>query len=243
MIHGELLKGFVSVKRPAACPEPQTPSTFSVFCSDSRMDSSAFVPDPVNRIFVVRNIGNQCIGVMGSLGYPISHLHSVKLAMVVGHVGCGAVKAAHDLSKGLSGRDCDRLNEAVDATISELRDNRRDVIHEDAENAIHSELMPMARLFANARSILKQDDYPLLPKHTEANVSLQVAELLGIRQVRNKVEDKSLVVGGAVHDFLGKYGEPGRTYIVNINGTRDVKSHPLITETNLGMHARRFLDY
>jgi len=49
--------------------------------------------DPDNRLFVVRNIGNQLATSEGSVEYGVRHLHT-PLLLIVGHVRCGAVKAA-----------------------------------------------------------------------------------------------------------------------------------------------------
>jgi len=48
---------------------------------------------PDNDLFVIRNIGNQMATASGSVAYGIHHLHT-PLLLIVGHSGCGAVKAA-----------------------------------------------------------------------------------------------------------------------------------------------------
>jgi len=61
-------------------------------CSDSRVQSSAILPDPVNNIFTVENIGNQISTSEGSLDYGILHLKTPVL-LIVGHSCCGAIAA------------------------------------------------------------------------------------------------------------------------------------------------------
>ncbi|HEU4403882.1 MAG TPA: carbonic anhydrase [Polyangiaceae bacterium] len=71
----------------------QHPGATVVACSDSRFHDEAIDREPDGNLFVVRNIGNQIGSAAGSVEYGIEHLHT-PLLVVVGHVGCGAVKAA-----------------------------------------------------------------------------------------------------------------------------------------------------
>jgi carbonic anhydrase len=71
----------------------QTPRITLVACSDSRFHVSDIDASPDGDVFVVRNIGNQVYGNLGSFEYGVHHLHT-PLVVIVGHVGCGAIKAA-----------------------------------------------------------------------------------------------------------------------------------------------------
>ena len=67
-------------------------------CSDARVPTELLFFEPLNKLFVVslagNVIGNESIG---SLNYAAQHLGgSVKLMVVLGHSGCGAVNAAVD---------------------------------------------------------------------------------------------------------------------------------------------------
>lgn len=73
--------------------ESQHPRVTVVACADSRFHDSALESDPDGDLFVVRNIGNQIDSAEGSVEYGVRHLHT-PLLLVIGHVGCGAVKAA-----------------------------------------------------------------------------------------------------------------------------------------------------
>ncbi len=73
--------------------EGQSPKVTLVSCSDSRLSSRIFSLDPTNYIFHIRNIGNQVSTAEGSVDYGIMHLRT-PLLMILGHTGCGAVKAA-----------------------------------------------------------------------------------------------------------------------------------------------------
>jgi carbonic anhydrase len=71
----------------------QRPGATVVACSDSRFHDDAIDQEPDGNLFVIRNIGNQIGSVPGSVEYGIEQLHT-PILLVVGHVGCGAVKGA-----------------------------------------------------------------------------------------------------------------------------------------------------
>lgn len=67
-------------------------------CSDARVPTELLFFEPLNELFVVRLAGN-VVGneSVGSLDYAVQHLGDhVKLMVVLGHTGCGAVNAAVD---------------------------------------------------------------------------------------------------------------------------------------------------
>lgn len=77
----------------------QTPDATIVLCSDSRVDTNAINDRPAGSLFVIRNIGNQVETAFGSVEYGVNNLEA-PLLLIVGHSGCGAVKAAmSDFSK------------------------------------------------------------------------------------------------------------------------------------------------
>jgi carbonic anhydrase len=77
----------------AAFAKAQKPRATVVACSDSRVQSAAWDVTPENDDFTVRNIGNQLGTSLGSVEYGVEHLNTAVL-FVVGHTGCGAIKAA-----------------------------------------------------------------------------------------------------------------------------------------------------
>jgi carbonic anhydrase len=83
----------------AAFADKQTPRATVLTCADSRVHSTAWDVTPENDDFMIRNIGNQVENAEGSIEYGIEHLRT-PLLLVIGHTGCGAVKAAMgDMSK------------------------------------------------------------------------------------------------------------------------------------------------
>jgi carbonic anhydrase len=83
----------------AAFADKQTPRATVLTCADSRVHSTAWDVTPENDDFMIRNIGNQVENAPGSVEYGVEHLHT-PLLLIIGHTGCGAVKAAMgDMSK------------------------------------------------------------------------------------------------------------------------------------------------
>jgi carbonic anhydrase len=79
--------------------DSQHPRATVVTCSDSRVHTHALDATPDGDLFMVRNIGNQIATAEGSVEYGVHHLHT-PLLLIVGHVACGAIKAASgDYSK------------------------------------------------------------------------------------------------------------------------------------------------
>ena len=82
----------------AGSPE-QHPYAAVLGCSDARVPIELIFNEGPNDLFVVRVAGNT-LGedVLGSLNYALEHLaESLKLVVVLGHSGCGAVTAAVDV--------------------------------------------------------------------------------------------------------------------------------------------------
>ncbi|MEW5852593.1 MAG: carbonic anhydrase [Myxococcota bacterium] len=73
--------------------DTQSPRAVMLTCADSRFHANAVDASPDGDLFEVRNIGNQLDLSLGSVEYGVRHLH-VPMLLIVGHVGCGAVRAA-----------------------------------------------------------------------------------------------------------------------------------------------------
>ena len=77
---------------------PQHPFAVVLGCSDPRVPIELIFNEGPNDLFVVRVAGNG-LGhdVLGSLWYALEHLReSLRLVVILGHSGCGAVSAAVD---------------------------------------------------------------------------------------------------------------------------------------------------
>ena len=77
----------------------QRPFAAVLGCSDARVPLELIFNEGLNELFIVRVAGNGLgTDVLGSLRYAIEHLgDSLKLVVVLGHSGCGAVSAAVDV--------------------------------------------------------------------------------------------------------------------------------------------------
>eukprot|EP00929_Paragymnodinium_shiwhaense_P060893 TRINITY_DN303_c0_g4_i1.p1 TRINITY_DN303_c0_g4~~TRINITY_DN303_c0_g4_i1.p1 ORF type:complete len:415 (-),score=103.72 TRINITY_DN303_c0_g4_i1:665-1909(-) len=105
----------------------QFPSVAILGCSDSRVPIEIVFDAALGDIFVIRVAGN-CLdtGSMASLQYAIHHLN-VKVLMVLGHEGCGAVKAA--------GLHVDAIKQEPDA-LGDLLNKLKDGLDHDRFQAI-----------------------------------------------------------------------------------------------------------
>jgi carbonic anhydrase len=90
-----LAMGFAPV---AGSAQIQSPYAIALGCSDARVPIEIIFDQSPNDLFVIRVAGNvlgtECLG---SIDYAVAHLgKSLKLVVVLGHTGCGAVSAAVD---------------------------------------------------------------------------------------------------------------------------------------------------
>jgi len=107
----------------------QTPFAVVLSCSDSRVPTEIVFDQGLGTLFITRVAGNVVeTGTLGSIEYGIEHLKT-HLVVVLGHEGCGAVKAAL-LSPEQRGRESESvqalLNSIVPAvsTIPRIRDEK-----------------------------------------------------------------------------------------------------------------------
>jgi len=100
-IRGELLYPTIKADLFAAMAKDQRPHTMILGCSDSRVPPELIFGAGFGELFVVRVAGNILSPeVAGSLQYAGVHL-KIPLFVVLGHEGCGAIKAAlHTLHQG-----------------------------------------------------------------------------------------------------------------------------------------------
>ena len=72
----------------------QTPFAVVLSCSDSRVPTEIIYDQSLGSLFITRVAGNIIdLGTTGSIEYAVEHLKT-HLVVVMGHEGCGAVKAA-----------------------------------------------------------------------------------------------------------------------------------------------------
>jgi carbonic anhydrase len=93
-LRGEARFSTVCKETLADLAKEQRPYATILGCSDSRVPPELIFDANFGELFIVRVAGNVVSGeVMGSLQYAGAHLHT-PIFLVLGHEGCGAVKAA-----------------------------------------------------------------------------------------------------------------------------------------------------
>jgi carbonic anhydrase len=118
---GEPLLADSSPPRRAHLASGQSPAVAVLACSDSRVAPELIFDQGLGELFVVRVAGNVVDdAVLGSLEYAVEHL-GVRLIVVLGHSGCGAVTAActctfEDLDQATS-----TLLKAIEPAVAEAR--------------------------------------------------------------------------------------------------------------------------
>jgi carbonic anhydrase len=84
----------ISLKRRLELAKGQHPFAVVIACADSRVPPELVFDQGLGEVFVLRVAGNIADPyVLGSVEYAVEHLHT-PLIVVLGHDGCGAVRAA-----------------------------------------------------------------------------------------------------------------------------------------------------
>jgi carbonic anhydrase len=151
----------------------QHPSVAILGCSDSRVPIEIVFDQGLGDIFVIRVAGN-CLDqtTMGSLEYATVHL-GVKVLMVMGHEGCGAVKASR-----LPIEAIDKESELLGALLKSIKGG--------LDESRLSQIMDQRACDREA---------------VVSNVKVQVRTLCDNRCVQQAVKNKQLLVCGAFYDM------------------------------------------
>ncbi len=185
----------------AAVQADQHPEVVAVCCSDSRIPQVGMWGDrEPGHVFTPSNIGNQVwdedegeLIVDGSVLYPIHHAGTTAAA-IVGHTGCGAVTSAYQVATGAE----DPGPRGVTKHVKLLRS----VVEEGLESGLID---------------TEADEATIVNQLVEYNVDRQAQFLQAADEMPADVD-----VYGFVYDFQEVYGdEPGRAYLVNLNGETD----------------------
>lgn len=166
------IDALASHARRAALTDHQSPKAIILSCSDSRVPSEMVFDCGLGDLFVVRVAGNVCApSLVGSVEFAASTF-GTELVVVMGHTGCGAVKATID-ALGQSSKG---------APIS---DNIRDIV----------ERIAPAVSGLRERGLAREE---LLRMATRANVVHTANQLRrGSRVLEERIRADQLVVVGA----------------------------------------------
>jgi carbonic anhydrase len=116
---GKPIHGRLSEEAFASLRESQRPFAVILGCSDSRVPPELVFDQGFGDLFVIRLAGNVIApGVAGSIQYAHQHL-GTSLLVVLGHEGCGAVKAAL-AAKFHRAKHPDRIAQLVDLIMPGL---------------------------------------------------------------------------------------------------------------------------
>ena len=186
----------------------QQPRATVITCADSRLQSTAWDETPENDDFTIRNIGNQVFTSLGSVQYGIEHLNTPVL-LILGHTGCGAVKAVltkeHELPKPI-------LAELEGIKLQPDGSEESESAEKAEKSAKHGK---HEKADANNKAFEAKWTVAVIE-----NVHHQVRQALtkfGPRVVTGK-----LTVIGAVYDLVNAFGKgPGRIGIVDVNGNSE----------------------
>jgi carbonic anhydrase len=133
----------------------QHPFAIVVSCSDSRVPAELVFDQGLGDIFSIRTAGNVMGDYeLGSIEYAVEHL-DCKLIVVMGHKGCGAVKAFID-SKGHYDH-ADHIKKIVEYIENEKEEN--DLAKEDKlsfDNAVNANIRHGVDFLRIAEPILKE---------------------------------------------------------------------------------------
>ena len=159
----------------------QHPFAVVVSCSDSRVSPEIVFDQGLGDIFSIRTAGNVMSNYEeGSVEYAAEHLHS-KLIVVMGHYGCGAVKAFLDY---VEKADDDNVSEHQEKTADHISSIIEKLAGEEEENAVINE---------------KGDHYAPAVK---ANVINGAKQLRNSEPILSKLyKDKEIQIVGAIYNI------------------------------------------
>ena len=112
----------------------QSPIATILTCSDSRVQLSKIYTQAENKLFVIRNIGNQVDTAAGSIEFGINYLKT-PVCMVLGHSYCGAVQAvcestpvSHPVAQELATMNIQSKHDVICATIENIQNQTNTII-------------------------------------------------------------------------------------------------------------------
>ena len=155
----------------ASLAKKQQPFATILGCSDSRVPPELVFDCGFGELFVVRVAGNTLgPSILGTIQYAASHLHT-QLFVVLGHEGCGAVKAA--LATKLEG-----------------------AVHKSRIAVLLKHIVPAMKGLDPA-----QPAEALLRSGVEANVRHTVRRLLDTPEAKIKAATSEMKLVGAVYEL------------------------------------------
>ena len=134
-VGGKAVHERLTVERVKQTASAQKPEAVVLGCADSRVPPEIIFDEGIGDLFVVRVAGNIAEpATLGSIEYAAEHLH-VPLIVVLGHHGCGAIKAAAEAGGAVEGNVGTILKEVQPAVASARQAPAREGLVNDAAHA------------------------------------------------------------------------------------------------------------
>ena len=139
-----------AAKGRAELTKSQHPFVIIVSCSDSRVPPEIVFDQGLGDLFVLRVAGNVIDDhSLGSIEYAVDHL-AVRLIVVLGHQGCGAVKAAKETisAKG-------KAPAHIQSLVAAIRPAVEATVKDDLEATVEANVKNVVRALRSSMPVLK----------------------------------------------------------------------------------------
>lgn len=209
LVHNEAFVKNTEETKFLAYATHQNPYITLLTCADSRVQGEILGRDIFNKVFIIRNAGNQFAVNRGSIEYSLFVLNT-PVMLVLGHTDCGAVKFATHACITQS-KEIMNLAKSFDKL---MKTDYSLLTHE-----IKSEMLPLTIPIERGISDLRkiQNEMKELAYLSQINVDYQIEKTL--KYYGDRVKENKLTIIGGVYDFVGAYSKQrGRVLITNING-------------------------
>ncbi len=200
--------------------EQQHPPITMLTCADSRIQGQILGMDLINKVFTVRNAGNQVARNKGSLAYALTALNT-QIFFILGHTNCGAVNFAAGacLAKVRTHTETKKaslltsvVNEqektsGINLTFSKKKSmsihNLKKVDFSAVSRDVQREMLPLTLPIEKviARLVKIGDEKKELAYLSQTNVDYQVERAL--EYYGDRVKENKLTISGGIYDFVG----------------------------------------
>ena len=209
LVHNEAFVRSSDATKFLAYATHQNPYITLVTCADSRVHGNILGMDIFNKVFIVRNAGNQVAKNRGSIEYSLQVLKT-PVMLVLGHTDCGAVKFATNA--------CITQSKEI-VNLAKSFDSLMKTDYSSISREIKSEMLPLTipieRGIPDLRKI--QNEMKELAYMSQINVDYQIE--MALKYYGDLVKENKLTIIGGIYYFVGAYSKQlGRVLITNING-------------------------
>ena len=239
LVHNESFVNKSDALEFSAYEDVQNPPITLLTCADSRIQGQILGMDLINKVFTVRNAGNQVARNRGSLAYALTALNT-EIFFILGHTNCGAVNFAAGacLAKVRTLKETNKASVIEPAFNEEKRPRGINLtFSKEKSMSIHSlqkvdfsavsrdvqrEMLPLTLPIEKVISRLAKisNEKKELAYLSQTNVDYQVEKAL--EYYGDRVRENKLAIIGGMYDFVGAYSNKrGRVVITNINGVCD----------------------